>query len=93
MSPTVTIRRRRLVAFATVAAVLMVAAFALAGWSFWTGHQAGCQSRNSTLNVLRDVIASAQKQPSRRHLTKAERKRRHQFYVDVYARINKARCS
>ena len=68
-----------------VLGVLMVGAFALAGWSFYSGHKDSCQARNVSLNVLRDLLVDAQSQTPHDTTSRA-------FFKRQYARIDIARC-
>lgn len=83
---------RRVKIIVPALSVAVVAAFALAGWSFYSSHQQACQSRTTTLNVLRDVIVIATTPPPNDQLTAAENRRLEQFRATVFARIDRARC-
>lgn len=78
---------RRAPKVAALAAAAMVAAFSVAGYSFYNGHKSGCAGRNTTLNVLRDLLRDAQAGQ-----TAAERKTSQPFFAHEFARIAAARC-
>ncbi len=76
--------------------VLMVCAFALAAWSFSTGHKNACSARDASLDVLRDILIKTepsrlQLRPLPTDLTTQERAAV-AFYAYSFGRINKARC-
>lgn len=70
---------------ALVAALMMVAAFALAAWSFEQAHRSGCEARNKTLNVMAAVLRDARDQSS-------GDQRAVRFYDTELDRINAVRC-
>lgn len=78
---------RRAPKLAALAAVSMIFAFAVAGYSFVIGHKSGCVGRDKTLNVLHDLLKDAEAGQ-----TVAERKHSHPFFVKEFARIAAARC-
>jgi hypothetical protein len=84
--------KRHTQVFVAALSVAVVAAFALAAWSFASSHSQSCHSRNTTLNVLRDVIVIATTPPPNDQLTPDQRRRLDRFKSTVFARINNARC-
>lgn len=78
---------------ALAGAVLIIAAFALAGYSFWANHQAGCQARNTTLNVMTEIVLAAQQQTDSDPTVPAAKKAQSDAFVQAtLARIEAARC-
>lgn len=77
--------RRRMQALISLLSLLVVVAFTIAAWSFYSGHRDACQSRNATLNVLHDILADAL--ASSPPNAAASR-----FYTTEFTRIAKARC-
>lgn len=67
--------------------ILMVASFALAGYSFWNSKQQACEGRNRTLDVLTDILVftldGRRVEPGTRAAA---------FYKAAFARIDEARC-
>ena len=84
--------KRHTQVFVAALSVAVVAAFALAAWSFGSSHSQSCSSRDTTLDVLRDVIVIASTPPPNDELTAKQRLRLEQFKSTVFARINNARC-
>lgn len=79
--------------FALVMSAVMIAAFALAGWSFIQGRRDVCHGRAVSLNVLHDIVQLAQ--PTKAELGRMppdRRVRSQRFFDHAYARIQQARC-
>lgn len=70
---------------ASVAVIVMVAAFALAAWSFQQAHTSACQARDTTLTVMARILADAQAQSG-------NNARATRFYTAEINRINHVRC-
>lgn len=82
-----------LMATATLAAVMMFAAFGLAVYSLYSSHEGSCNARNATLSVLSDILA--QTKPTKGELAAmpaAQRHREQTFYRFTAARIAAALC-
>lgn len=77
---------------ATAMSVLVCLSFGLAAYSFWSGHEAACSSRNTSLDVMHDMIVIAEVPPPNRKLSKQQKQSRNAFNRRVFARINQARC-
>lgn len=77
-----------------VAAGLLVAfSFALTGYSFYANHRNSCDARDVTLNVLRDILVTAQTQTeASRTYTRAEKLRSDAFFSHTLSEIQKAEC-
>jgi hypothetical protein len=85
-------RRSLMFSVSMVLSVAVVAAFALSAWALYSSHRQSCQSRNTTLDVLHDVLAIATTPDPKHPPTPSERIRIAEFNAAVFARINKARC-
>lgn len=84
-------RAPKLALVAGIASGLMIAAFALAAYSFAAAHRGGCDSRNATASLFHDVIVIAStpdpgKKPQ--PLSEVQRQRRDA----IFARIDQIRC-
>lgn len=84
--------QRRVKVIVPVLSVAVMCAFALIAYTFYSSHQQACQSRTTTLNVLRDVIVTATTPAPGDDLTVGQRARMVSFRTAVLARIDKARC-
>lgn len=88
-----TIVHRNLPKLATVAAGLVIAAFALACLAFYQGHSAGCGRTDVTLNVVRDLLVAAQMQTDADPTVPQFKKDASDaFIASALARIDQARC-
>lgn len=84
---------RRLMLSATIAAILLFAAFTLAVYSLYSSHQGSCAARNATLNVLSDILAQTKPTPGELAAMPAARRRQERaFYSFTASRIAKALC-
>lgn len=72
--------------------VAVIAAFALAAWSFSASHQQACKSRATTLNVIHDVLVIATTPRPGQTLTPERKRDLAEFRKAVFARIDNARC-
>lgn len=72
--------------------VALAASFALIGWAWWSSHQQACESRTTTLNVIRDVILIATTPTPGEHVSAEEIRRALAFRKTVLARVDSARC-
>lgn len=85
--------RPQLAVATIVLSLALVAAFSVAAWSFYSGHRDACQARNTTLNVLRDILVSARDQTDASPNIPIEQKQRSdRFLNESLERIDKARC-
>jgi hypothetical protein len=85
--------RRRILVVAAVCSAIVLGSFALASWSFYNGHRDNCESRNTELNVIRDILIRTQPTlTSIKHLSPAQQKRSRAFYAYSFTRIQQARC-
>lgn len=84
---------RRLMVSATIAAAMLFVAFGLAVYSLYSSHQSSCDARNTTLNVLVDILAVTRPTDDELRTMPADRRdRAEKFYDFAFARIAKARC-
>jgi hypothetical protein len=70
----------------------VVLAFGLSAWSLYSSHQQACNARNTSLNVLRDVVVIATTPPSGQKVTADEQAEISSLRHQVDVRINAARC-
>jgi hypothetical protein len=84
--------RRRVKVIVPILSLAVIAAFCLAGWSFYMTYQQACSSRNQTLNVLSDVVDIAVRPGPGERQTVAQERRAAAFRAAVRARIQQARC-
>lgn len=79
--------------FAAIAAAIMIGLGTLAGYSFYTGHSAGCGNKDVTADLFRDVIVLATTPPKgSKPLTPAQKAERDAFRKPIFARIDLIRC-
>jgi hypothetical protein len=77
---------------AAVGSLVVILAFGLVFYSFYTAHQNGCDARNTSLNVLRDVIVIASTPDRHQKITSQQISRIAAFRAATFARIDQARC-
>ncbi len=85
-------RRRRAKMLVPLLCVLLIGAFVLASWSFYNAHVQACDARNTSLDVLRDVVAIAATPAPGAPLTQEQEAHRLAFLAAVKTRIDQARC-
>lgn len=91
--PVIHFIRPKLAIVTIVLSILLIASFAFAAVSFAHGHHSACQARDTTLDVMRDILVSAAAQTDGNPKVSREQKRASdQFVSQSLARINKARC-
>jgi hypothetical protein len=83
---------RRIGVIVPALSAAVVAAFALAAWSFYASHQQACQSRNATLTVIHDILVIATTPAASDRITPDQRDRLDAFRSSAFDRINDARC-
>ena len=78
---------------APILSLLIIAAFALAGWSFVNSHNESCASRDAGLDVLYDILKKTEPSPVMiEAMTPKRRTFVIHFYKSSYERIQQARC-
>lgn len=84
---------RRLTVIAAVAAAMLIAAMALAAWSFHNERAEQCRTRDVTLDILRDILQEARAEVATNLAYSAERRERSlRFYDNYLQRVKTARC-
>jgi len=70
-----------------------ILAFVIVTYSLYQGHHEACQTRNISLNVMRDLLLDAEMASlNRPDITAQEYKTIREFYARQFIRIQKARC-
>jgi len=83
---------RRIKVVVPLMSAAIVASFVLIGWSWYSSHQQACESRATTLNVMRDVILIATTPDSNHPLTPEQLRQVLVFRAAAFHRIDGARC-
>ena len=84
--------RRRMGIAVPIMCAAIVASFALIGWSWYRSHEQACESRTTSLNVLRDVILIATTPDGRHPVSEEQMRQALAFRAAAFRRIDSARC-
>lgn len=91
--PLIPFLRPKLALVTIALSLLLLGSFGIAAWSFVNGHQESCQARDTTLNVIQEILLAAQSQTDRNPKIGIEQKRASdQFVSQALNTINAARC-
>lgn len=91
--PLITFVRPKLAIVTISLSLLLAVSFGIAAWSFVNGHRSACTARDTTLDVMHDILIAAQTQTDQNPSIGLEQKRASdQFVNEALARIKQARC-
>lgn len=91
--PVIRFIRPKLALVTIALSLLLVGSFGIAAWSFVNGHRSACRSRDTTLDVMRDILVSAEAQTDGNpKVTREQKRASDEFVNESLARINRARC-